>query len=106
LVTDTVPVVPPLTTAVIVLGLTTVNVLAAVPPKLTAVVPVKFEPVIVTVWPLPASAGLMAVIMGAAAGDMLKVAELVTEPPGAVTVILPVDPVATTAVMVVAFTTA
>ncbi len=48
-VTLTAPVVPEPTTAVILVALTTVNVVTAVPPKLTAVAPVKFVPVIVTV---------------------------------------------------------
>ena len=47
--TRTFPVVPAPTTAVILVALTTVNEAAAVPPKLTPVVPVKFVPVIVTV---------------------------------------------------------
>ena len=48
-VTLTLPVAPAPTTAVILVALTTVNEVAAVPPKLTAVAPVKFVPVIVTV---------------------------------------------------------
>jgi hypothetical protein len=48
-VTLTLPVAPVPTTAVILVALTTVNEVAAVPPKLTAVAPVKFVPVIVTV---------------------------------------------------------
>ena len=47
-VTLTLPVAPVPTTAVIVVALTTVNEAAAVPPKLTAVAPVKLVPVIVT----------------------------------------------------------
>ena len=53
-VTDTLPVVPAATTAVTLVGETTVNDVAAVPPKLTAVAPVRFVPVIVTVAPVPA----------------------------------------------------
>ena len=48
-VTLTLPVVPAATTAVILVALTTVNEVAIVPPKLTAVAPVKLVPVIVTV---------------------------------------------------------
>ena len=48
-VTLTLPVAPVPTTAVMLVALTTVNEVAAVPPKLTAVAPVKFVPVIVTV---------------------------------------------------------
>ena len=48
-VTLTLPVVPVPTTAVMLVALTTVNEVAAVPPKLTADAPVKFVPVKVTV---------------------------------------------------------
>jgi hypothetical protein len=48
-VTLTLPVAPAPTAAVILVALTTVNEVAAVPPKLTAVAPVKFVPVMVTV---------------------------------------------------------
>lgn len=57
-VTETFPDAPLPTTAVIVVELTTVNDDAATPPKLTAVEPVKFIPVIVTVAPVPADWGL------------------------------------------------
>ena len=63
-VTLTLPVVPAATTAVILVALTTVNEVAAVPPKLTAVAPVKFVPVIVTVCPVPTEVGLKDVIVG------------------------------------------
>ena len=63
-VTLTLPVAPAPTTAVILVALTTVNEVAAVPPKLTAVVPVKFVPVIVTVCPVPAEVGLNDAIVG------------------------------------------
>jgi len=45
--------------------LTTVNEEAAVPPKLTADALLKFVPVIVTVVPVPADAGLNEVMAGA-----------------------------------------
>ena len=48
-VTLKLPVAPVPTTAVILVALTTVNEVAAVPPKLTAVAPVKSVPVMVTV---------------------------------------------------------
>ena len=48
-VTKTLPVVPLATTAVICVGLFTTNEVAAVPPKLTAVAPVKKVPLITTV---------------------------------------------------------
>ena len=104
-VTETIPVVPPATTAVMVVGLTTVNDVAAVPPKLTDVAPLKLAPVNVTVCPLPVSVGVNNVIIGAAAGDMVKADPLVAVPPGVVTVILPVEPLATTAVILVALIT-
>ena len=63
-VTLTLPVAPAPTTAVILAALTTVNVVTAVPPKLTAVAPVKFVPVIVTVCPVPADVGLNDAIVG------------------------------------------
>ena len=47
-VTETEPEAPAPTVALILVALTTVNVVAAVPPKLTAVAPVKFVPVILT----------------------------------------------------------
>ena len=63
-VTLTLPVAPVPTTAVILVALTTVNEVAEVPPKLTAVAPVKFVPVIVTVCPVPAEIGLNDAIVG------------------------------------------
>ena len=63
-VTLTLPVAPAPTTAVILVALTTVNEVAAVPPKLTAVAPVKLVPVIVTVCPVPAEIGLNDAIVG------------------------------------------
>jgi len=52
------------TTAVILLELTTVKEVAAIPPKLTTVAPVKFVPVIVTVVPPFAVVGVKEVIVG------------------------------------------
>jgi hypothetical protein len=101
-VTETLPAVPLPTTAVMLVELTTVNDVAAVPPKLTAVAPVKFVPVMVTVAPTAADVGVNDVMVGA--GINVKPAE-VAVPPGVVTVILPVVPAATTAVMLVALTT-
>ena len=63
-VTLTLPVAPVPTTAVMLVALTTVNEVAAAPPKLTAVAPVKFVPVMVTVCPVPAEVGLNEVIVG------------------------------------------
>ena len=47
-VTDTTPEAPAPTVALMLVALTKVNAVAAVPPKLTADAPVKFVPVIVT----------------------------------------------------------
>ena len=47
-VTDTEPDAPAPTVALMLVALTTVNDLAAVPPKLTAVAPVKFVPIMLT----------------------------------------------------------
>ena len=61
----TVPEVPVATNAVMLVALTTLNEVAAVPPKLTAEAPVKLVPVMVTVAPVPADAGVKEVIVGA-----------------------------------------
>ena len=99
-VTDTFPVVPDATTAVMLVAETTVNEFAAVPPKVTAVAPVKLVPVIVTVDPLPALVGINEVIVGA--GITLKLVELVAVWPPTVTVIAPVvAPEGTEVVMLV-----
>jgi hypothetical protein len=52
-VTSTVPAAPAGEVAVMLVALTTVNEVAAVDPKLTAVAPVRTVPVIVTVFPPP-----------------------------------------------------
>ena len=52
-VTETEPLAPAAKTAVIWVADTTIKLAAAVPPKLTAVAPVKFVPVMVTVVPKP-----------------------------------------------------
>jgi hypothetical protein len=58
------PVAPTPNTAEIVVGDTTVNDFARVPPNCTAVAPVKFVPVIVTVCPDAAEVGEKEVIVG------------------------------------------
>lgn len=63
-VTETLPEVPAAIIAVILVADTTLNDAAAVPPKLTAVAPVKFVPVIVTVVPMVPEAGVKDVISG------------------------------------------
>jgi len=92
------------TTAVIIVADTTVTVAEAVPLNVTAVVPVKFVPFIVTVSPYLPLVGEKLVIVGG--GFTVKVPALVTVPPGVVTTILPVVAfVGTTAVIDVADTT-
>ena len=56
-VTETLPEFPFPTMAVILVELTTVKEVAAVPPKLTDDIPLKLLPVIVTVFPLVADVG-------------------------------------------------
>ena len=102
-VTDIVPLVPLATTAVILVALTTVKEVAAVPPKLTAVAPVKLVPVMVTIAPVGADDGVNELMLGA--GINVKLLEELAVPPGVVTDIIPVVPLATTAVMLVALTT-
>jgi len=86
-VTETLPDVPPATTAVIVVAFTTLNEDADVPPKLTAVAPVKLVPEMVTVVPDPAFVGLNDVTAGG--GITVKVLET-TVTPFTVTLIGPV----------------
>ncbi len=89
-VTAIVPVTAPVgTVAVTLVDETTLNVVAVVPSNLTAVAPVKFVPVIVTDVPTGPEVGENDVIVGAAAVTV-NVPELVADPPGVVTVILPV----------------
>ena len=63
-VTLTIPLAPLPTTAAIVLSLTTVKEDAAVPPKVTAVAPVKPVPLMVSVMPAVAVVGVKEVIVG------------------------------------------
>jgi hypothetical protein len=66
------PVVPVPITAVMLVEFTTVNDAALFPPKLTAVAPVKFVPVIVMVAPANVDVvGVNDVIVGKAAVDVL-----------------------------------
>ena len=75
-VTHTVPLAPLPTTAVMVISLTIVTLVPAVPPKLTPVVPVKPLPLIVTVVPALPVTGVKPAIAGA-------------EPAGTILLILP-----------------
>ena len=102
-VTETLPVVPAATTAVMLVALATLKDEAAVPPKLTADALAKFAPVIVTVVPVPADEGLNEVMAGALA-EKVNPAR-VPMPAAVVTVTLPLVPAATTAVMVSGLTT-
>lgn len=63
-VTETAPVVPLPITAVIVVTFTTVKDVDGVPPKLTAVAPVKLVPVIVIMDPVPPVTGVKELIEG------------------------------------------
>jgi len=101
-VTLTFPDAPVPTTAVIVVVSTTIKEDAAVPPKLTAVMFVKFVPLMVTAAPVPALVGLKEIITG---GRIKINPALFAVPPGVVTLTEPEEPDPTTAVIVVAFTT-
>lgn len=81
-VTETAPLEPVATTAVIFVSESTVKEAALVPPKLTAVAPVKFAPISVTESPLIAEFGVKLVIVGA--GIKTK-SGLVAMPPVALT---------------------
>ena len=99
-VTLTEPVVPEPTTAVICVAELTVKLVAAMPPKLTALALAKPVPVTVTEVPGPAVVGVNEVIVGTAA-EYVKPAS-VPVPPGVVTLTKPVFPDPTTAVIWVA----
>ena len=102
LVTLTFPEAPVAITAVMLVAETTVKEVAAVPPKLTAVAPVKSVPVMVTVAPVAALVGVKEVMTGVG----IKVNPASTAvPPQVVTLTFPEVPAATTAVMLVAETT-
>jgi len=88
--TFTSPVAPAPTTALIVVGLTTVADSAFTPPKLTVTGVAKLEPVIVTVLSSPETVGVKDVTLGI--GYQLKVFALVAVPPFVSIVILPVAP--------------
>ena len=102
LVTLTFPEVPVATTAVMLVAETTLKEVAAVPPKLTAVAPVKSVPVKVTVAPLAALVGVKEVMTGVG----IKVNPASTAvPPQVVTLTFPEVAAASTAVMLVEETT-
>jgi hypothetical protein len=80
----------------------TLNEVAAVPPKLTAVAPVRLVPVMVTVAPELAVVGLNDAMVGVAIGRLNVNPAKEAAPPGVVTLTLPDAPAPTTAVMLVA----
>jgi hypothetical protein len=100
--TETSPVAPVPITANIVVAFITLNELAAEPPNLTDVAPVKFVPDMVTVSPLAAFFGVKLLIEGAA---IKAKPAIVAVPPGLITEISPVAPAPTTACMLVALIT-
>lgn len=63
-VTETTPEAPLPITAVIVVAFTTVKDVAGVPPKLTAITPIKLVPVIVIMVPVPPVTGVKELIVG------------------------------------------
>ena len=76
----------------------TVKLAEGVPPKLTAVAPLKLVPVIITEVPAPAEVGENEVIVGTP--DELKVKPAMEAvPSGVVTVTLPEEPLPTTAII-------
>ena len=101
-VTLTFPDAPLSTVAVIRVGELTLKDVAATPPKLTAVAPVKLVPVMVTVASWPAEVGAKLVMVGA--GMKVKPPRLPV-PPGAVTLTFPEVPPPTVAVIRVGDTT-
>jgi hypothetical protein len=64
--TETFPLAPLATTATMVVGDNTVNDDAAVPPRVTLIIPVKLEPVMVIFMPVPAAVGENELIIGCA----------------------------------------
>jgi hypothetical protein len=80
----------------------TLNEVAAVPPKLTAVAPVRLVPVMVTVAPEVAVVGLNDAMVGVAIGRLNVNPAKEAAPPDVVTLTLPDAPAPTTAVMLVA----
>jgi hypothetical protein len=98
-VTEILPVEPLLTTAEISVLEFTVKEAASVPPNLTLVAPMKLVPVIVTLEPAAPEEGVNEVMTGGAL--WVNTLELIAVPPRVVILILPVDPLPTTAVIFV-----
>ncbi len=104
-VTVIVPVAPLPTVALMVVALVTVKAVAAMPPKATAVAPVKLVPVMVTTVPVPPVLGVNEEMVGNGGEVQVKVPILVAMPPGVVTVIVPVAPLPSVAVIEVVLLT-
>ena len=102
-VTETIPVAPLPTTAVIVVLLSTVNELTVTPPIFTIVAPVKFVPVIITEVPAPPTFGENDVIVGIKRCVNKLVDDAV--PDGVVIDITPDVPLPIIALMLVALST-
>ena len=101
-VTLTFPDAPVPTVAVMPVEELTVNDVAATPPKLTAVAPVKFVPVIVIVAPVAVLVGVKEVIVGVGVGAGINInPALVAIPPGVVTLTFPDAPVPTVAIILI-----
>ena len=100
-VTDTIPEAPAPTTAFIPPGLTTVKDVAGTPPKLTAVAPLRFVPVIEMVLPVPPNTGEKEAIVGGGCTYVNPGSEEV--PYGLVTTTFPEAPAPTIALIVVLF---
>ena len=102
--TDTLPLAPAPTTALILVGETTEKDVAATPPNDTALTFVKFVPVMVTAIPWVPVVGSNDVIVGKFTGGMKVNPSSDKVLAGNVTVTAPLAPVLTTAVIVVADT--
>ena len=105
-VTLTSPDAPEPTTARIIVEDTTANEAAGVPPKETAVAPVKFVPVMVIVESVPPLVGVKELMVGTGTTGAIYVnPTTVSFPLGVATTTYPEAPVPTTALIVEAFTT-
>ncbi len=102
-VTLMVPVAPRPSVALMLVALFTVKEVAAVPPMLTAVAPERLLPLMETTVPAPPPVGVNAVMDGGAM--KVNVPQLDAVPPEVVTVILPVAPLPTIALMEVVLIT-
>ena len=100
-VTDRLPLLPAPTVARILVGLTTLKEAAGVPPKRSAVAPVKFVPLMLTCWPVVADVGEKLPMVGTPVTKNAKPAREAV-PVEVVTSTWPEAPVPTTAAMVVA----